>query len=234
MPSKWHMDIIFYFALVNGEIENEIFYVDKLLTNKRVFIDIGANEGTHSYFFSKRFELVHSFEPIKEITENLKQFRRNKIIIHNVGLSNEVDTVLLYTPILEGKEIYGLSSIKDNFKGPSIKREIEIKKLDDFNFKNVDLIKIDVEGNEYEVIQGGIKTITKHKPKLIVEIEQRHCERNINEIFDLIINIGYRGYFLQKNRIYDIKYFNYKIHQKPYINTPQNNKYINNFLFIKK
>ena len=233
-PSQFHLDIIFFFAWFKKEIEYEIFYMNKLQKKRRVFIDIGANEGTHSYFFSKRFQIVHAFEPIKEITESLKNFRRKNITVHNIGLSNEIKNIDLKTPVIEGKEIYGLSSIKNNFKGNFKKRRIPIKILDNYNFKNVDLIKIDVEGNEYEVIQGAIKTIKRYKPNLIVEIEQRHSERNMKEIFDLIIKLGYRGFFLNGNSITNIKYFKYETHQKPYLHLPQSNKYVNNFLFFKK
>ena len=35
------------------------------------------------------------------------------------------------------------------------KYEVEIKRLDSFNFKRVDFIKIDVEGYELEVLKGA-------------------------------------------------------------------------------
>ena len=44
------------------------------------------------------------------------------------------------------------------------------------------LVKIDVEGHEYEVIQGGFKTIKKYKPLMIIESfppKQENITKNI-------------------------------------------------------
>jgi hypothetical protein len=42
--------------------------------------------------------------------------------------------------------------------------------LDSFNFDTVDLIKIDVEGHEYQVVKGALKTIQRCRPAVVVEI----------------------------------------------------------------
>ena len=44
-----------------------------------------------------------------------------------------------------------------------------MNRLDDFELKNVDFIKVDVEGYEYFVISGAIETITRCRPVIIVE-----------------------------------------------------------------
>ena len=43
------------------------------------------------------------------------------------------------------------------------------KRLDDYNFLNVDYIKIDVEGHELKVIKGAIATIEKYNPVIVIE-----------------------------------------------------------------
>ena len=45
-----------------------------------------------------------------------------------------------------------------------------IDRLDDYQFESVDLIKIDVEGSEIHVIQGGRETIREHQPVIIIEL----------------------------------------------------------------
>ena len=42
-------------------------------------------------------------------------------------------------------------------------------KLDDFEFEDIDFIKIDVEGFEKKVIQGAKNTIIKYNPLLVIE-----------------------------------------------------------------
>ena len=44
-----------------------------------------------------------------------------------------------------------------------------MKKLDDFEYDNLDFVKIDVEGYENKVILGAENTLKKHKPIIIVE-----------------------------------------------------------------
>lgn len=43
--------------------------------------------------------------------------------------------------------------------------------LDEFNFVNVDYIKIDVDGYEEKVLQGAVNTIMKYKPVIVLEAE---------------------------------------------------------------
>jgi hypothetical protein len=66
-------------------------------------------------------------------------------------------------------EIDRSNSGKTHIKNENITHEIPIKKLDDFNFTRVDFIKIDVEGYEEFVIQGGLETLKKNHPLIIIE-----------------------------------------------------------------
>ena len=49
-------------------------------------------------------------------------------------------------------------------------------------------IKIDTEGEDLKVIQGGINLITKFKPKIIIEARKE----NAKEINDFFLDLGYR------------------------------------------
>jgi FkbM family methyltransferase len=53
---------------------------------------------------------------------------------------------------------------------------IQLKKLDDFEFKNVDYIKIDVQFHELEVIEGSIDTLKNNNPVLCIEAARRNEE----------------------------------------------------------
>lgn len=50
------------------------------------------------------------------------------------------------------------------------KTMVSIKTLDSFNYNNISVIKIDVEGLENEVLKGAYHTIQRCKPVMIVEI----------------------------------------------------------------
>lgn len=51
-----------------------------------------------------------------------------------------------------------------------IKAQVELRTLDSFGFTDVDIIKIDVEGHEFEVLHGAEKTIMDNLPVLQLEM----------------------------------------------------------------
>ena len=74
--------------------------------------------------------------------------------------------------------------------------------------------------------------IRKNMPILIVEIEQRHLKKQIEEVFQSILNLNYNGFFLQNGNLTPINKFNYDLHQKLHINNVTSHQYINNFIFL--
>ena len=68
-----------------------------------------------------------------------------------------------------------------------LERQIELTTLDVFQLERVDLIKIDVEGHEFEVLQGACRTIAASKPTLIIEIKKDLFGR----VRDLLLSYGY-------------------------------------------
>ena len=83
-----------------------------------------------------------------------------------------------------------------NHSGDEIKLGV---KIDDFNFPfRVKLVKIDVEGNEFSVVQGMLKIIKKDYPVLIIE-------NNDNALHTFIENLGYKIEFIatgSRNKVY--------------------------------
>ena len=59
--------------------------------------------------------------------------------------------------------------ITDKPRKEGTERIVQQKTLDSYNFKTVDLIKIDVEGHEFRVLKGGENTIKKYSPIIIIE-----------------------------------------------------------------
>ena len=57
----------------------------------------------------------------------------------------------------------------------------------------VSLIKIDVEGAEFEVLAGAKRLLSVHRPHLVIEIEDRHqpAGRTVQDVFDQIKCLGY-------------------------------------------
>lgn len=232
--------IIYYFSKkIMGELEKEMLPLSDFLQKTNIAIDIGANKGIYSYFMSQFCETVETFEPQPWCTESLKayseKFNRN-INIHTCGLSNTEGELTLNIPIIEGRLKTTLATGLASFKAQQGKYKtinVPVYCLDKFNFKNVGFIKIDVEGHENKVIEGAKETITREKPIILVEIEQRHLENiSMDTIFKQIYDFGYRGKFFQKNNWIELEKFSYEKHQKPYLLNINSPSYINNFLFL--
>lgn len=167
-----------------NNILNALFYYSKKLKIKRediYIIDVGANIGWYTFYLGIYGYNIISFEPSIINSYILKKnFCLNKyfnITIINKGLYNEDKKCDIYSrPDNEGNgyvicENANNNIIKNNF----IKRgEIILTKLSNYikflSKKNLALIKIDVEGSEGKVIEGGIEIISKyHIPLIFME-----------------------------------------------------------------
>ena len=145
------------------------------------FFDVGANVGLYSWEVNKicPHRKILAFEPdpenIKLLQKTLSAANLLNLEIYKCALSNEVSKVLFFQDSLTSAT--GCIAGKDK---PWIERylnssanEIRVKTntLDSvlLDNKTPSLIKIDVEGHEVEVLQGGTNTLTNEKPLLIIE-----------------------------------------------------------------
>jgi FkbM family methyltransferase len=58
----------------------------------------------------------------------------------------------------------------------------------------IDVIKVDIEGNETEFLKGGRKTIAAHRPVLLIEVNRGHQDMrgiNFNELMPSLLPAGY-------------------------------------------
>ncbi len=134
---------------------------------KRICIDIGGNVGLWSCDLVKHFDHVIAFEPVQQFIECFaKNVQSTNYTIHQMALGRSESFIDMN--IVEGNT--GHSHInKDSFG----KGTIPLKTLDSFNFENIDMIKIDVEGFEEEILAGAMETIKRNKPILVIE-QQKH------------------------------------------------------------
>lgn len=168
------------------DFEKEIFYeLKKIIRKKITFIDVGANIGRYTLFAANKNWKVCSFEPIENnllvLKDNVKINNLQKYVkINNFGLGNRNETKKIYFE----KHKHGEASIKFKKKS-SISEDILIKKLDSIKIPRSKkyILKIDVEGFEFEVLQGAKEFIRNNKPLIIIEIWNRKTEnllKNLN------------------------------------------------------
>ena len=206
--------------------EKEIKIIPDLLVNCNRAIDIGANVGVWSYWLSKHAKKVESFEPNPKIFNVLKNIKIKNVNTYNIALSNKSGSVDLLIP--KGSKGFSnqgasLSSIKVQGEHKSL-----AKCLDEYNFLDVNFIKIDVEGHEHEVIEGAKETIKKCKPTMVIEMEEKHNQIPIEDQISSVEKLGYRCYVLINNKIVNINEINLdKFHHNP----TNKDSYLFNFIF---
>jgi Methyltransferase FkbM domain len=64
----------------------------------------------------------------------------------------------------------------------------------DANLTRLDFLKIDVEGGELHVLEGGQRTVETFRPTMLIEIEARHTERYAYSPDDVVEWLLSRGY----------------------------------------
>lgn len=141
---------------------------------KRICIDIGANVGLWACDLVKEFDHVIAFEPVADFRECFsKNVKNSNYTMYPVALGRNESFIEMN--IVQGNT--GHSHIDQTSIG---KGTIPLKTLDSFNFTDVDMIKIDVEGFEEEILAGALKTIELNKPVLVIE-QQKHEYKNDRE-----------------------------------------------------
>lgn len=200
-------------------------------------IDVGANIGVYTNGFSQWADKVIAFEPVPELARALAK-RFPKAEVYACALSNTVGQMNLYVPELNGRPVLSRSSLnEDANSGFDLRsRFVEVKRLDDFMFRDVTIIKVDVEGHEQATIQGATETIKEWKPILVIEIEERHHPGQSWALIHWIESLGYSGRYFDNDGLHSLGSFDFNRMQNPAnLKDPFGRgagQYINNFVFV--
>ncbi len=177
--------------------------------NFRTYIDVGASIGNTSTPFVDMFEKIYCFEPNPN---SYKELIKNKnLICYNIALGDIEEIKDLVINDQTGDSEHGsLSEIRNKDWIAGERFEVQVKRLDDFKFENVDFIKIDVEQYEYKVILGAIKTIKKFKPAIFFENKRNEADNVILLLLDLGFTVkkwksDTIAYFEERNENFNIK-----------------------------
>lgn len=159
---------------------------------KGTALDIGANIGNHALYFGKRFQQVHAFEPNPHTFELLRfnaQWSPH-VQVHPFGLGNERGAF----DLIENSTNVGGSSILIGDKGRDNVVSINIQTLDESAIDTTDLcfVKIDVEGFEAQVIQGGAHTLRLRQPVVVLEQHASELVDGSSPSLKLLAGLGYR------------------------------------------
>lgn len=181
--------------------QEEIALLAALLPEEGVIVDVGANIGLHSIKLAKRVKSirVHAFEPVSSTMAALRRnIRRNhadeRIAPHHMAISDQDGELRLTAGFSPGNFVIpnGAGVASAGLETVKARRLDSI--LPELGASRVDLIKCDVEGHELAVLGGATETLHRHRPRVFVEIMDRHARRyghSTHEVFELLANHGY-------------------------------------------
>ena len=187
-----------YWKNPNNRISDYKFITGYLREND-VYIDVGANIGTTLIPAAKTIKggKAIGFEPHPRIFSYLME---------NVSLNNLGDNIELYNCAVgsERGSINFSSGRADDCNKVLITRggiKVPVKLLDDFvtKFSKIDLMKIDVEGYEKFVVEGGIKALAKTQC-IYFEVSEEHFRDfgySLKDLLNQLENMGFH-LFLRK------------------------------------
>ena len=166
-------------------------YIKSLYTTGKI-IDVGCKSGKWSLMLKDTIpeEKWIMFEAISKFIKDLSRFYK-KSELHNVALSDVNDDKKKF--IVDRKH-FGHSSFTHNGKSDLEIRYIKCRKLDEYNYNDIWLIKIDTEGHELPVLKGAKETILRNKPFLYFECYHKIMDLqdyNQKDLFDYITELGY-------------------------------------------
>lgn len=161
----------------------------ELLDRNRDVVDVGANVGFHTVMFSKAVagRRVLAVEPMPAAVGRLrKNIERNgvtsKVVVFEGVVSNAEGTVTINSvPGLEEYSSLGVMA-HPSIAGMSIEtRQVTARTLDQLieeHGLDCGFLKIDVEGVEHLVLEGGQRTLLQHRPVILAELSDPLLRRN--------------------------------------------------------
>ncbi len=185
----------------------KIFFLN-LLRDGDTILDIGANRGYYTLLFSHivggRGE-VHAFEPVPATFEKLfgtlrKHGRFENCRLNQMALGETSGKAELYIPGGDDGQVslkrHSAGSWQDANQVTSV--ECAVTTLDQYaqvQVKNkIHFIKCDVEGAEFSVLKGGVRTLEKDLPILYLEIFEQWSKDFGYKPVEIVRWLRTRGY----------------------------------------
>ncbi len=157
-------------------------------------LDIGAHIGSLTVPLARLVGPkghVYAFEPQRKVYREL---------VHNLRLNQLSQAIPLRYAASDAPSVLEMNPLHQ-FDGRTSIGEggdrVEARSIDGFGFRDVSLIKIDVEGHETAVLAGAERTIHASHPVILIEIWEGRAEQitaQLREVGYSLRKIGYQDY----------------------------------------
>jgi FkbM family methyltransferase len=196
---------------VGRDYENCKRLFHQIIEKDSVVLDIGANMGQYACRLSDYIKTgkIYSFEPFYPNYTSLcsmkKTLRLKNVEPLHIAVSDKKGALKLMIPIINDNLIVGTQAVLEQFRHSDYKNvkyceeTVAVETIDNFvaekKLSKIDFIKIDTEGAEIAVLNGGLETIKKHLPVLSIEISPSSSELNF------LYAMGYESFFMSDKKL---------------------------------
>jgi FkbM family methyltransferase len=203
-----------------GEFSHlEMEYFEDIVDKNTTVIEVGANIGAHTVGLAKRAKRVIAIEPqpfiFYSLCANVALNSLQNVICLNMGLSSSVGK--LNMPDIDYSQTNNYGGVEINHPGYT-GQAVHIDTLDniykEYNVTGKVFLKIDVEGMELEVLEGGETFIKAIKPIMYIENDRHEKSGNL---LAKIESLGYTHKVHSPELFNPKNYFNKTDNKYPFI-----------------
>jgi len=236
LPAAWVPPVAARVALLLDELELHLLEV--LCRREATSVDVGANLGIYTEILRRYSQDVVSVEPHPALARRLRCAFPTDVRVVDAALSAARGRASIRVPVVGGREIdtRGSLEVAANAGLQTFSREVNVLTLDDLELGAVGFIKIDVEGHEHDVVSGGASLLRASRPRLLIELEERHRAGCIEQMERQLSKMGYRGFFVSGRELTSIDKFEGRRHQPSgrakAVTGGRPDEYVNNFIFL--
>ncbi len=221
VPPRLAMPARYWYRRALGRLDAELRVATALLRPGSTAINVGANFGIYTYAFVRAGARVEAFEPLPQCRRILAAYASPRVRVHNVALSDASGRLPLHIPVYDGRPEPGHATFR-HIVATHQTVDVPVRTLDEFQFRDVSLIKVDVEGHELDVLRGARATLARERPVLVLEIYQEFLAYPIDRTFATLAEFGYQAYFIDRGQIRSVS---------P-TGVPPDTETVHNFLFV--
>lgn len=192
----------------------------RLVAPNTTAVDVGARVGGYTYALSRhvgprgRILAIESIPALADTLARAVRGLRLPVTVVNCALGVAPGQATLAVPAAEDgwlePNAHGagvallerratLNALATLGRPADATARVPVRTLDDVCAGvdgRISFIKVAVRGRELDVFRGGVRTLARHRPNLLVEIEQRHASHPIAETFDFLTAENYHIEFL--------------------------------------
>ncbi len=195
-------------AMIRGEYEPDLHVVKKMIKPGDIVVDVGAHEGFFSLLLSqsvgndgKVFACEPNPENLRFLRENIRINAMANIKIIPCAIGNEKAERLFY--FSDGLGAWG--SLDNQWKVAERSEKVQVDTLDNIlaaESGRIAFMKIDTEGNDFNVLLGSETILTRDKPHICVEVSLSYwavMEASLNSLLGTLRDKGYELFCLKEN-----------------------------------